>query len=125
MYYECSNSYFCAVFNKYRKRRIHNTANLLTGESDVAPGTIKVAQGATNVEPDIISYYHQNMTINLVEDYTRWTQGSIPQPLDKCEFFLSALKFVWVISERLSMWSGFILLTLLYTLAYQCYTLLC
>lgn len=65
---------------------MHNTANLLTGESDVAPGTIKVAQGATDVPPDIISYYHPNLTMNLVEDFTQWTPGSVPQPLDKCEF---------------------------------------
>ncbi len=26
------------VFNKYKKRRIHNTVNLLTGQADVAPG---------------------------------------------------------------------------------------
>lgn len=25
-------------FNKYKKRRIHNTVNLLTGKADVAPG---------------------------------------------------------------------------------------
>lgn len=31
-----------SVLNRYRKRRVHNTANLLTGESDVAPGSIKV-----------------------------------------------------------------------------------
>ena len=73
------------VFNRYRKRRVHNTANLLTGESEVAPGTLKVAQGATDVVPDVISYYHPNLTINLVEDYTQWTPGSVPQPLDKCE----------------------------------------
>ena len=77
---------FLLVFNRYRKRRVHNTANLLTGESDVAPGTIKVPQGKTDVVPDVISYYHPNLTINLVEDYTAWTKGAIPQPLDKCEF---------------------------------------
>ena len=74
----------CAVLNKYRKRRIHNTANLLTGESDVAPGSMKVAQGDTVTEADIISYYHPNLTVCLVEDYTRWVKGSVPQPLDNC-----------------------------------------
>ena len=73
------------MFNKFRKRRIHNTANLLTGESDVAPDTLVVPRGKTDVVPEVISYYHPNMTINLVEDYTVWTQGSVPQPLDKCE----------------------------------------
>lgn len=73
-----------AVLNKYRKRRIHNTANLLTGEAEVAPGSLKVAQGDTVTEADIISYYHPNITICLVEDYTRWAKGSVPQPLDNC-----------------------------------------
>ncbi len=74
------------VFNKYRKRRVHNTANLLTGESDVAPGSLKVGQGVTDTVPDIISYYHPNVTVNLVEDYTQWAKDSVPQPLDKCKW---------------------------------------
>ena len=40
-----------SVFNKYRKRHIHNTVNLLTGEADVAPGSIKVRHVATPVRP--------------------------------------------------------------------------
>ena len=70
------------MFNKYRKRRIHNTANLLTGLADVAPGSVKVAQGRTDVEADIVSYYHPNLTINVVDDHTAWAQGSIPEPLN-------------------------------------------
>jgi len=34
--------FLSSVLNKYRKRRVHNTANLLTGKADVAPGSIKV-----------------------------------------------------------------------------------
>ena len=82
-----------SVFNKYRKRRVHNTANLLTGEADVAPGSMKVGQGVTDTVPDIISYYHPNLTINLVEDYTQWAQGSVPQPLDKCTSLVGGV--VW------------------------------
>ena len=76
---------FVPVFNRYRKRRVHNTVNLLTGESDVAPGTMKVGQGVVDAVPEIISYYHPNLTINLVEDYTQWSPSSVPQPLDKCK----------------------------------------
>lgn len=74
--------YKSTMFNKYRKRRIHNTANLLTGLADVAPGSVKVAQGRTDVETDIVSYYHPNLTINVVDDHTAWAQGSIPEPLN-------------------------------------------
>ena len=43
--HECmGGSLFLSVLNKYRKRRVHNTANLLTGEADVAPGSIKVRE---------------------------------------------------------------------------------
>ena len=111
------------MFNKYRKRHIHNTVNLLTGEADVAPGSIKVRhvatpvrsvlervehfkyyyvercdcfsllplkvpQGATGVPPEIVSYYHPNLTLNLVDDHTHWVEGTIPQPMDKCEWSL-------------------------------------
>ena len=30
------------VINRYRKQRLHKTANLLTGEADISPGSIKV-----------------------------------------------------------------------------------
>ena len=104
---------FYAVFNKYRKRHLHNTVNLITGEADVAPGALKVhthslthththiqspptcvhtyisllqvPQGATDVPPDILSYYHPNLTISIVDDHTDWTPGSVPQPMDKCK----------------------------------------
>lgn len=33
---------------------------------------------------DIISYWHPNLTINVVDDQSPWQQGSIPPPLDKC-----------------------------------------
>ena len=46
---------------------------------------MKVPQGSNDVTPDVISYYHPNITINLVDDHTQWVKGSVPQPMDKCE----------------------------------------
>ena len=46
---------------------------------------MKVPQGSSDVTPDIISYYHPNITVNLVDDHTQWVKGSVPQPMDKCE----------------------------------------
>ena len=46
---------------------------------------MKVPQGSSDVTPDIISYYHPNITVNLVDDHTQWVKGSVPQPLDKCK----------------------------------------
>ena len=49
------------------------------------PSLVKVPQGSSDVTPDIISYYHPNITVNLVDDHTQWVKGSVPQPLDKCK----------------------------------------
>ena len=35
---------------------------------------------------EIISYWHPNLTINLMDDQTPWVQGSVPQPMDECKF---------------------------------------
>eukprot|EP00731_Ephydatia_muelleri_P027384 Em0019g257a len=69
--------------NKYRKRRVHNTANLITGQAEVAPGALKVPRGTVGVTPDVISYYHTNLTLNIVDDQTAWTKGSVPVPFDQ------------------------------------------
>ena len=74
-----------AELTKYRKRRIHETKNLLTGEAEIAPGSIPLPEGGAPVTTEIISYYHPNLTINLVDDQLLWTKGSVPQPLDKRE----------------------------------------
>ena len=49
------------------------------------PPSLQAPQGSKDVVADIISYYHPNLTINVVDDQTLWTRGSVPQPLDKCE----------------------------------------
>jgi hypothetical protein len=82
-YSEQAITHTTRLFNKYRKRHLHNTVNLITGEADVAPGSLKVPQGATDIPPEVVSYFHPNLTINLVDDHTRWVPGSIPQPMDK------------------------------------------
>ena len=33
----------------------------------------------------MISHWHPNITINLVDDHTPWVKGSVPPPLDQCE----------------------------------------
>ena len=51
----------------------------------IPPSLVKVPQGSSDVTPDIISYYHPNITVNLVDDHTQWVKGSVPQPMDKCK----------------------------------------
>lgn len=76
-------AYSMKAMNRYRKRRVHNTANLITGEAEVAPGAIQVPRGTVGVVPDVISYYHPNLTLNIVEDQTAWTKGAVPAPFDQ------------------------------------------
>jgi len=35
---------------------------------------------------EIISYWHPNLTINLMDDQTPWAQGAVPQPMDECKY---------------------------------------
>lgn len=34
---------------------------------------------------EVISHWHPNLTINMVDDHTPWVKGSVPPPLDQCE----------------------------------------
>ena len=34
---------------------------------------------------EIISYWHPNLTLNMVYDQTPWQRGSLPAPLNECE----------------------------------------
>ncbi|XP_022809418.1 cleft lip and palate transmembrane protein 1 homolog [Stylophora pistillata] len=65
----------------YRKRRVHKTVNLLTGVADANPDIVQAPDSKKPVE--IISYWHPNLTINLMDDQTPWAEGSVPQPLDE------------------------------------------
>ena len=66
--------------NIYKKQRVHKTKNLLTGEAD---NQHKVIQTNSSEVPKIISYWHPNLTLTLLDDQTQWQNGSIPSPLDQ------------------------------------------
>lgn len=38
---------------------------------------------------EIISHWHPNLTINMVDDHTAWVKGSVPPPLDQRKFLPS------------------------------------
>uniref|UniRef100_A0A669QLC7 CLPTM1 regulator of GABA type A receptor forward trafficking n=1 Tax=Phasianus colchicus TaxID=9054 RepID=A0A669QLC7_PHACC len=62
-------------------RRTRRTKNLLTGETEADPEMIKRAEDYGPVE--VISHWHPNLTINMVDDHTPWVKGSVPPPLDQ------------------------------------------
>ncbi|XP_062454285.1 LOW QUALITY PROTEIN: putative lipid scramblase CLPTM1 [Rhea pennata] len=69
------------MINKYKRRRFQKTKNLLTGETEADPEMIKRAEDYGPVE--VISHWHPNLTINMVDDHTPWVKGSVPPPLDQ------------------------------------------
>ncbi|XP_065833660.1 putative lipid scramblase CLPTM1 [Oscarella lobularis] len=69
--------------NRYKKRRIHKTVNLITGEADVSPGSVQSSNKDEWEEAETISYWHPNITVNLLDDHTPWSPGSVPPPIDQ------------------------------------------
>ncbi|BFZ07705.1 hypothetical protein BsWGS_10743 [Bradybaena similaris] len=81
--------------NKFKKRKFHKTVNLLTGQTDVHPDLIQ-KENASSFE--ILSHWHPNLTINLLDDHSPWVAGAVPQPLDEyIEFIPASNKYYPVI----------------------------
>ncbi|XP_076306429.1 putative lipid scramblase CLPTM1 [Tachypleus tridentatus] len=66
--------------NKYKKLRYQRTHNLLTGETALDPELVKKSEKNTE---EIVSHWHPNITINIIDDHTAWVQGHVPPPLDE------------------------------------------
>ncbi|EDV29106.1 uncharacterized protein TRIADDRAFT_49806 [Trichoplax adhaerens] len=64
----------------YRKKRLHKASNLITGKTEVHADLLPKTE---NEKPEIISYWHPNLTINLLDDHTSWVEGSVPAPLNQ------------------------------------------
>ncbi|XP_072405452.1 putative lipid scramblase CLPTM1 isoform X1 [Chiloscyllium punctatum] len=69
------------MLNKYKRRKFQKTKNLLTGQTDADPEIIKRAEDYGPVE--IISHWHPNLTVHIVDDHTAWSMGAVPPPLDQ------------------------------------------
>uniref|UniRef100_A0ACB8FS32 Cleft lip and palate transmembrane protein 1 like protein n=1 Tax=Sphaerodactylus townsendi TaxID=933632 RepID=A0ACB8FS32_9SAUR len=80
-YKRLSTVHTSRMINKYKRRRFQKTKNLLTGETEADPEMIKRAEDYGPVE--VISHWHPNLTINIVDDHTPWVKGSVPPPLDQ------------------------------------------
>ncbi|XP_018319956.1 cleft lip and palate transmembrane protein 1 homolog [Agrilus planipennis] len=59
--------------NKFKKLKSKSTKNLITGQSEEP----KI------VDEKIVSHWHPNITLNIVVDFTGWTYGTVPTPLDE------------------------------------------
>jgi len=62
------------ALNRFKKLKSTGRKNLLTGESEDI---------SAEEEGKIISHWHPNLTVNVVTDFTQWTYGSVPAPLNE------------------------------------------
>lgn len=76
--------------NRFKKRKYSKTHNLLTGETEASDEEVLKAE---TVKEEILSHWHPNLTINIVYDYTVWTKGAIPSPIDQFVEFSSSGEF--------------------------------
>ncbi|XP_066910734.1 LOW QUALITY PROTEIN: putative lipid scramblase CLPTM1 [Clytia hemisphaerica] len=68
------------LMTSFRKERVHKTKNLLTGAADTQN---KLVQNDTKAPLKVISFWHPNLTISLLDDQTPWPKNGVPQPLDQ------------------------------------------
>ncbi|XP_064600174.1 putative lipid scramblase CLPTM1 isoform X2 [Liolophura sinensis] len=73
------------MLNKYKKRHFHTTVNLLTGQTDAHPDLIKKENSS---KFEILSHWHPNLTVNILDDHSPWQKGALPAPLDEYVEFL-------------------------------------
>ncbi|KAK7086896.1 Cleft lip and palate transmembrane protein 1 like protein [Halocaridina rubra] len=66
--------------NKHKRRRYKKTSNLITGETKLTEEEIRKAE---TTKEEIVSHWHPNITINIVHDFTQWTRGAVPAPIDE------------------------------------------
>ncbi|XP_033639266.1 cleft lip and palate transmembrane protein 1 homolog [Asterias rubens] len=67
--------------NRFKKRHFTKTKNLLTGETEASLEDLKRAEEEGPTQ--IVSHWHPNLTVNIVDDHTPWRAGSVPSPLDE------------------------------------------
>ncbi|XP_064624010.1 putative lipid scramblase CLPTM1 [Lineus longissimus] len=67
--------------NKYKKKKYHTMVNLLTGKTEAHPDMIKKDNDTNEIK--VLSHWHPNLTVCLLDDHTPWVKGSVPQPLDE------------------------------------------
>ena len=60
--------------------RYTNTKNLLTGKTEKTSEEIRKAD---LIQYEVKSFWHPNLTINLITDQTNWPENSIPMPISE------------------------------------------
>ena len=91
------------MMTTFRKERIHKTKNLLTGQAETQNKKIS----NDTVELKVISYWHPNLTISLLDDQTPWPRNGVPQPLDQYIMFDKMENFYYPVVYVNDYWNYF------------------
>ncbi|CAF4198146.1 unnamed protein product [Rotaria socialis] len=83
--------------NRYKKKVYKKTKNLLTGNTEQDEEYQKKAEDKL---VELLSHWHSNMTINLLDDQSPWAKGSVPPPMDKYIQFWRTRKSLEGLSVR-------------------------
>jgi hypothetical protein len=77
------------------KQTYKSTKNLITGSSDK---TEEYQAKAKENLVEILSFWHPNITINLVDDHTPWQPKSVPPPLNEriCIYIKTFKLNIWL-----------------------------
>ena len=68
--------------NVYKRKKFKKTHNLLTRESNLDKQKIEELTEQVK-SAQLYSHWHENLTVNLVDDQTIWVKGQVPKPLDE------------------------------------------
>lgn len=60
--------------NKYKKKHYRKTQNLLTGQTEASEEEQRKAEIMSH---EILSHWHPNLTLNLIDDQTAWQKGAV------------------------------------------------
>lgn len=52
-------------------------------------------QEANDTAVEVLSHWHPNLTINLIDDHTPWTKGGVPAPLDEFISFVEGTDYYY------------------------------
>ncbi|CAD5221132.1 unnamed protein product [Bursaphelenchus xylophilus] len=66
--------------NRYKKKHYKQTTNLITGRTEQSEEDQKKA---AQLKYEVLNFWHPNITIAVVYDYTKWNKGQVPPPLDQ------------------------------------------
>lgn len=61
--------------NKFKKKYYRKTTNLLTGKTEQS--ALEQQKADEGIKWEILNYWHPNITLNLVTDFTAWTRGNL------------------------------------------------